>query len=155
MNVLISGAYEKTILIMYVYAHVHAHRILNQMGLKPEPRDSRDTALIRDPRQMECTMNSDCYPSQFSIVPTVLIECSGGQCLCRECFTLSNATCAVDSCLDYFYNQTIQECVDNRPSQLAAFLLSFFLSATGAANFHIDRDDLGELKLVGLRLLAD
>lgn len=123
-------------------------RVLNRMGLKPEPRDSRDTDLIRDLRQMECTMNSDCFPPQFTVVPTVLIECSSGQCLCRECFTFVNGTCAVDSCPDYFYNQPSQMCVDDRPSQLAAFLLSFFLSATGAANFHIDRDDLAAAQLV-------
>ena len=45
---------------------------------EPEAQDSRDTALIRDPRESEGTANSDCYPSQFSIVPTLLIKCSGG-----------------------------------------------------------------------------
>ena len=128
-------------------------RLLNQMGLKPEPRESRDAALIRDPRQTDCNVTSDCYPSSVTIVPTVLIECSGGRCVCNECFERDNGTCALNSCPSYLYNQTIRECVDNRPSQLTTFLLSFFLSSTGAANFHIDRNGLGELKFQVLKCL--
>lgn len=52
----------------------------------------------------------------------------------------STGRCRV--CSDYpFLND---ECgTDNRQSQLTAFLLSFFLSSTGAANFYIGRNDLG------------
>ena len=52
-------------------------------------------------------------------------------------------TCIEVSCEDWRYNTRDLDCQDDRPSQLTAFLLSFFLSSTGAANFYIGRDDLG------------
>ena len=48
------------------------------------------------------------------------------------------------SCEDWRYDRLDFECEDNRPKQLTAFLLALFLSSTGAANFYIGRDDLGE-----------
>jgi hypothetical protein len=55
----------------------------------------------------------------------------------------SNGRCR--TCSDYTYIESRRECgIDSRPSQLTAFLLSFFLASTGAANFYIGRDDLGE-----------
>ena len=69
---------------------------------------------------------------------------SGDQCDCNECFELgSNGTCVDVSCEDWRYDQTELDCVDDRPKQLTAFLLSLFLSSTGAANFYIGRNDLG------------
>ena len=53
------------------------------------------------------------------------------------------------SCEDWRYNEARFECKDNRPKQLTAFLLSLFLSFTGAANFYIGRDDLGEAREMG------
>ena len=48
-------------------------------------------------------------------------------------------------CDDYRYSQGQRICGnDNRPSQLTAFLLSFFLSGTGAANFYIGQTSLGQ-----------
>ena len=49
------------------------------------------------------------------------------------------------TCSDYLYsiNQTVCA-VDNRPRQLTAFLLSLFLSSTGAANFYIGQSSLGK-----------
>ena len=68
----------------------------------------------------------------------------GGLCSCKECFERSfNGTCQEVECEDWRYNQEQLACEDNRPKQLTAFLLSIFLSATGAANFYIGRDDLG------------
>ena len=49
-------------------------------------------------------------------------------------------------CSDYTYSEVLQTCGnDNRQSQLTAFLLSFFLSGTGAANFYIGQMSLGQL----------
>ena len=72
---------------------------------------------------------------------TVLPE---GVCLCRDCFERGlDGTCLEVSCEDWRYSTQDFDCQDDRPSQLTAFLLSFFLSSTGAANFYIGRDDLG------------
>ena len=54
----------------------------------------------------------------------------------------SNGACRI--CSEYSYREESQSCgLDNRQSQLTAFLLSIFLSSTGAANFYIGRNDLG------------
>lgn len=54
----------------------------------------------------------------------------------------STGQCRV--CSEYNYRDSFELCgLDNRPSQLTAFLLSLFLSSTGAANFYIGRTDLG------------
>ena len=48
-------------------------------------------------------------------------------------------------CSDYEASNTTGECgADNRPRQLTAFLLSLFLSGTGAANFYIGQTSLGQ-----------
>ncbi|CAI8013438.1 hypothetical protein GBAR_LOCUS8514 [Geodia barretti] len=62
-------------------------------------------------------------------------------------------TCIEVSCEDWRYNTRDLDCQDDRPSQLTAFLLSFFLSSTGAANFYIGRDDLGGGQLFLLILM--
>ncbi len=54
----------------------------------------------------------------------------------------STGLCSV--CSDYMYSPSLGQCSnDRRPSQLTAFLLSLFVSSTGAANFYIGRNDLG------------
>ena len=88
-------------------------------------------------------------------VSTNLIDCLDNQCICDECFTL-NATsgqCTVTSPDCYFYNPGTGTCVDNRKSQLVAFLLSFFLSGFGVANFYIKRYDLAAGQLLVLLIL--
>ena len=57
---------------------------------------------------------------------------------------LSNGTCVDVECEDWTYNQNERKCDDDRPKQLTAFLLSLFLSSTGAANFYIGSNDLGK-----------
>ena len=48
-------------------------------------------------------------------------------------------------CSDYQASTTNGQCgTDNRPRQLTAFLLSLFLSGTGAANFYIGQNSLGK-----------
>lgn len=69
-----------------------------------------------------------------------------GQCVCNDCFMINDSTGGCRLCSDYSYRSNRSECgTDNRPSQLTAFLLSLFLSATGAANFYIGRNDLGTI----------
>ena len=64
--------------------------------------------------------------------------------MCNECFELAdNGTCVEVECEDWRYDEAGRKCNDDRPKQLTAFLLSIFLSSTGAANFYIGRDDLG------------
>ena len=100
-------------------------------------------------RQM-CSVNSDCYPAGFtntSIVPRSLVEClSNGICSCSKCFTRNSATnmCFFEYPSCYFFdpNDGSSMCVDRRRSQLVAFVLSFFLSDLGAANFYIGRNGL-------------
>ena len=49
------------------------------------------------------------------------------------------------TCTDYEYSAAHNECViDRRPKQITGFLLSFFLSYVGAANFYIERYHLGK-----------
>lgn len=70
---------------------------------------------------------------------------AGGLCVCNDCFTkASNGTCVNVECEDWRFNPSEQKCDDDRPKQLTAFLLSLFLSSTGAANFYIGRNDLGK-----------
>lgn len=67
-----------------------------------------------------------------------------GQCSCSDCFFLDDTNQRCRMCSDYMYINSSSQCgTDNRQSQLTAFLLSLFLSSTGAANFYIGRNDLG------------
>lgn len=67
-----------------------------------------------------------------------------GECVCTDCFMINDTTGRCRICSDYAYSNISRACgVDHRPSQLTAFLLSFFLSSTGAANFYIGRSSLG------------
>ena len=79
--------------------------------------------------------------TQFVNFPTL----SEGVCACSECFEEGpSGRCVNVECEDWRYDQSERECVDNRPKQLTAFLLSLFISSTGAANFYIGRNDLGK-----------
>ena len=93
----------------------------------------------------QCNNNSDCYPVDFSAnasIPVAFVQCTGGRCSCSECFMRNDTSnrCYVDPpCTDY--DPETLKCEDNRRKTLTAFLLTFFLVPTGAANFYIDRLD--------------
>ena len=98
----------------------------------------RQSSLTND----SCITQSDCLPNQLlnGSVASPLVSCSNGVCLCTSCFMKneSSNTCYVQPpCTDY--NTITSSCVDTRQSQLTAFLLSLFLSWTGAANFYINQ----------------
>ena len=117
--------------------------MLNVAGLTPALHSE---AVVERQSGMQCMSNQNCTPPQFNNVPDTLVQCdSQNLCLCEECFTLNATTgrCDIDSCIDYYYDSTTRMCVDDRPSQLTAFLLSLFLSSTGAANFYIGQTGLG------------
>ena len=59
-------------------------------------------------------------------------------------------TCSGTICPDFQYDNKTRMCssVDNRKSQLTAFLLSLFLSYVGAANFYIGQNGLGEIPVI-------
>ena len=86
-----------------------------------------------------CSNQQDCLPSQLGneSVPQALVQCTGGRCFCNQCFlrNVENNTCFLQPpCTNY---SSSTGCADTRFSQLTAFLLSFFLSWLGAANFYI------------------
>ena len=92
-----------------------------------------------------CSTSNDCYPDDLdrSSVPTKYINCSDQKCVCSDCFYATNSykSCAYQRC--WKYDNITQTCNDLRKDQRTAFLLSLFLSALGAANFYIERYDLG------------
>eukprot|EP00731_Ephydatia_muelleri_P006821 Em0003g1069a len=102
-----------------------------------------------------CSNSSDCYPAGLNgtSVPIKYINCSNQKCVCSGCFyaTISYKSCAYQSCWEYA--KTTQTCNDLRKDQRTAFLLSLFLSALGAANFYIERYDLGGIQLCCFLLL--
>lgn len=111
-------------------------------------------SIIRLPRQsiQPCNDRSDCYPDGVTFVPTNLINCIDNRCFCDQCFTRnttgqcgmtipSPATC-------YYYDEQSDQCVDNRKSQLVAFILSLTLSGVGVANFYIGQNGLAAGQLV-------
>lgn len=111
-----------------------------------DPVAELETARTRHVRQaMPCTDSSDCLPAALGnvTVPNDLVSCQGSACVCRMCFEL-NPTSGIceqpNAC--WTYNSGTRSCDDRRKSQLIAFLLSFFLSYVGAANFYIERGDL-------------
>lgn len=100
-------------------------------------------AHSRQERQALCTNQTSCYPSSLSgeLIPTTLINCDNGLCVCQECFELDGNRCReLAPCQTY--SSTTRSCNDARRSQLIALLLSIFLSEVGAANFYIARNDL-------------
>ena len=92
-----------------------------------------------------CSNNSDCYPADLngSSIPSAYVNCSNQKCACSECFYATNSyrSCAYQRC--WMYEGTTQTCIDLRKEQSTAFFLSLFLSTVGAANFYIERYDLG------------
>ena len=67
------------------------------------------------------------------------------ECVCRDCYMLDGQSGRCTLCSDYQASSTTGQCgTDNRPRQLTAFLLSLFLSGTGAANFYIGQNSLGK-----------
>ena len=86
--------------------------------------------------QSSCVHNANCSEKG----PNSFVYCQAGRCICHECFILNSITnrCyTMPPCTDY--DNTTGQCIDRRKSQLTAFLLAFFLTWTGAANFYINR----------------
>jgi hypothetical protein len=78
---------------------------------------------------------------------TAYIMCCVGErkCECNDCFMLDPGSGKCFNCSDYFYNVVNDSCAtDFRQDQRRAFVLSFFLSSTGAANFYIESYGLGK-----------
>ncbi len=115
--------------------------------LKPEKKPKSDEALYPREGSVECNESFECFPPDLANIPTSLISCDTyHQCLCKDCFKRGpNGVCVYSDevCEDYYYSSSRRECVDHRKSQLTAFLLSFFFSPVGAANFYIERNGLG------------
>ena len=91
-----------------------------------------------NPCSSDITCNPDSLGNQS--IPKRYVECSNGQCSCNECFMLNstiNRCYLMPPCTNY--DNTSLTCIDNRRKQLTAFLLAFFLTPVGAANFYIDR----------------
>ncbi len=114
-------------------------------------------SLLPRQDQGSCINSTDCYPPGLPggiSIPESLVVCAEASCVCRDCFEL-NATsglCQVDEpCQSY--DIASQECDDDRRSQKIAFLLSVFLSCTGAANFYIERLELAIPQLLLLVVL--
>ena len=96
-------------------------------------------------RQSEssCSSDTDCYPlveGNVSI-PIAFVSCAGGVCSCSDCFVLNDTSgrceTIMPNCTVFDYDTAT--CTDNRRNQLTAFLLAFFLSWVGAANFYINQ----------------
>ena len=94
-----------------------------------------------------CNSQADCLPANLTgyTVSTDLVLCSAeGICQCTQsCFILNGIRCGYSSCGWYGPNSTICTPI-NQKSQLAAFLLTWFLSNVGAANFYIGQNGLGK-----------
>lgn len=121
-------------------------------------RFARDTGFIRFKRQStrvcEDGNNTLCLPEGVTSAPMELVDCIEGQCVCQDCFMINDSTGQCRICSEYSYRNGSNSCgLDNRPSQLTAFLLSLFLSSTGAANFYIGRNDIGGGQLFLLILI--
>jgi len=126
-------------------------------GPAPSPPDGLDTVsrflrffAVKQPHSLSrvrrqtarCQNVTDCLPLGVTNTNTNLAECIAGQCVCTDCFTSNNGSrCQI--CPDYPYDNAQDRCgLDGRPRQLTAFLLSLFLSSTGAANFYIGQNGL-------------
>lgn len=94
-----------------------------------------------------CLTDEDCIPVEYqnTTIPPSFISCDGstGLCECQRCFIRRNDICEVNTDACNTYSTVTGECSDDRKSQRTALLLSFFLSAAGAANFYIGRNLLG------------
>ncbi len=103
---------------------------------------ARSIYVRRSTSPATCANNAQCKPKAFAnnTIPMKFVECRNGQCYCSECFFLNNTEnrCYINPpCTEYNANNA--QCTDNRKKSLTAFLLTFFLVPTGAANFYIDR----------------
>ena len=99
--------------------------------------------------QGHCTTQADCLSKTYrnkTAVPTNLVTCNQGSCVCQQCFQLKNGTCQ-DHPGCWSYNRATLACDDKRKSQLTTFLLSLFLAYVGAANFYIGQLGLGGTQL--------
>ena len=97
-----------------------------------------------------CNSNTDCYPLDAGgSIPTTFVSCFEGACQCSSCFmqnTTSGRCETMPNCTVFDYG-TIS-CIDNRQNQLTAFLLAFFLTWVGAANFYIGQLGLAIPQLI-------
>lgn len=122
---------------------------LPQYGTIAKTSENEQTVVNLDfnlPRY-QCTTANDCYPkdSANDSIPAELVNCTETHtCMCSNCFYSLNDSCAVLKC-HYFQNST-GKCVDDRKSQKAIFLSSFFLSSIGYANFAIGQNALGKFE---------
>ena len=120
--------------------HTHTHcRFLRFFAVK-QPH-----SLSRVRRQTAgCQNVTDCLPPGVANTNTNFAQCTAGQCVCTDCFmSIDGSRCQI--CTDYPYDNAQDRCGrDGRPRQLTAFLLSLFLSSTGAANFYIGQNGLGK-----------
>ena len=74
---------------------------------------------------------------------------TGGVCTCNDCFMFDPESRKCFTCGDYPYFSNNGTCgTDVRQTQRTAFFYSFFLSATGAANFYIESYGLGEKRQI-------
>lgn len=72
----------------------------------------------------------------------------GGVCECNACFMVDPGSSTCFTCSDFMYDPASGSCgTDFRQDQRRAFVLSFFLSSTGAANFYIESYGLGKNKI--------
>ena len=98
---------------------------------------------VRQSVNNPCSNDFDCNPDSLSnqTIPSRYVECTNnGQCTCDECFMWNstiNRCYLMPPCTNY--DDTSFTCIDNRRKQLTAFLLAFFLTPVGAANFYINR----------------
>ncbi len=91
-----------------------------------------------------CVVSQDCNPASLAneTIPEALVQClTDGRCACSSCFNRNETdnTCYLETCTEYSPDDL--KCVDDRKNTLTAFLLTFFLVPTGAANFYIERLD--------------
>uniref|UniRef100_A0A1X7VU48 Uncharacterized protein n=1 Tax=Amphimedon queenslandica TaxID=400682 RepID=A0A1X7VU48_AMPQE len=122
------------------------------------------TAIPFELRQVnnQCVDDTDCNPESLLnvTIPLNRVTCNNGRCACTACFMLNTTTnrCYLDPpCTAYDPNDQNSDngCIDRRQKQLTAFLLSFFLTWTGAANFYIERYDFAVPQLIfGIILCA-
>eukprot|EP00731_Ephydatia_muelleri_P002390 Em0001g2390a len=82
-------------------------------------------------------------------VPSDYIKCESYNCICSSnCFKLNGFICDFSVCGQYSNATNICTTASDLKDQKTAFLLSLFLSSTGAANFYIGRNDLAISQLV-------
>ena len=128
------------IIFFAVLCQVYTSRALPRVY--PELEGSRGEVISVNLRQIACSEPSQCLPEEYrnASVPTDIVNCAGGVCICSNCFVAAGTTCAISPC----WNFENGSCIDGRTrSQVTATLLSAFLSSVGAANFYIGRYDLG------------